>query len=74
MAAESWDWRCTNKLYFRRSGAHCCCASPITRMSPKASREIWAVSGLTSVVREPGSTFATVVEDDGELFVSSVGS
>jgi len=35
MVSEAVGERYRNRLYFRRSGAHCCCASPMMRISER---------------------------------------
>ena len=57
-------WRYTKRLYFRRRGAHCCCACPIMRMSDMARGETCVESGFTSVERDPGAEVAIAL--DGE--------
>ena len=64
MRGGVWPWlsRWTNRLYLRRRGAHCCCASPMIRISESGNGEMRAASWLIFVVRPPEVTGDISVE------------
>ena len=53
------------RLYLRRRGAHCCCASPIMRISERGKGETRAASWSIFVLRPPETIGDMAVDDDG---------
>lgn len=62
------------RLYFRRNGAHCCCASPITRISSNPKGEMRAFDVPVAWTSDPEDAVWTAVEDEKALLATSRGS
>lgn len=62
------------RLYLRRRGAHCCCASPITRISSTPSGDTLAFDAAPAGTRDPDEIPWSEVEGEKASAVTSRGS